>query len=423
MIWHYREGGRSIGPLTEEEFQQLVADGVITSETQVWNDGAGIWRPYGSIAGSDAPHMPHLQPSGAPGAETDSVSAPLLSVGPARHAFSFSGSGSEYFRIWIVNLLLTIVTLGIYSAWAKVRRSQYFYRHMSMGGASFDYHGKPLAILKGRIIAAVLAIGLQYSPQVSMTAYSVILVVVLLIFPFLLTRSFAFRLHNSSWRSIRFRFHGMAKDAAKTLYGYGLLAAATFGLCYPALYHRLRAFGFNNASFGKTAFRLGIGAGPVFGVFVKTVFLMLGTGLAGAFLVVVGVAGIAVFTGAHTKYAFIAPVLGFALYFFVLLIVYPFFQASMTNLLWGNLRLGSGRFESIQTTRGLAAIWAKNALLTLFTLGLYWPWAAVNLARYRAQTLAFATPMGVDHFTADAESDMSAAGEEVTDVLNFDISF
>ena len=33
----------------------------------------------------------------------------------------FRGNGYEYFRIWIVNILLTIMTLGIYSAWAKVR--------------------------------------------------------------------------------------------------------------------------------------------------------------------------------------------------------------------------------------------------------------------------------------------------------------
>ena len=37
----------------------------------------------------------------------------------------FSGSAREYFGIWIVNLILTIITLGIYSAWAKVRRQIY----------------------------------------------------------------------------------------------------------------------------------------------------------------------------------------------------------------------------------------------------------------------------------------------------------
>jgi len=36
--------------------------------------------------------------------------------------FVFHGTGREYFKIWIVNLVLTIATLGIYAAWAKVRR-------------------------------------------------------------------------------------------------------------------------------------------------------------------------------------------------------------------------------------------------------------------------------------------------------------
>ena len=66
--------------------------------------------------------------------------------------FRFTGTGGEYFRIWIVNVMLSVVTLGIYSAWAKVRRLQYFYRHTRISGASFDYHGNPLAILKGCIL-------------------------------------------------------------------------------------------------------------------------------------------------------------------------------------------------------------------------------------------------------------------------------
>ncbi len=69
----------------------------------------------------------------------------------------FTGSGAEYFGIWIVNLLLTIVTLGIYSAWAKVRRLQYFYRHTEVAGSSFDFHGSPTRILIGRVIALVHA--------------------------------------------------------------------------------------------------------------------------------------------------------------------------------------------------------------------------------------------------------------------------
>jgi hypothetical protein len=48
---------------------------------------------------------------------------------PAATPFQFTGRAGEFFKIWIVNVLLTIVTLGIYSAWAKVRTTGYFYSH------------------------------------------------------------------------------------------------------------------------------------------------------------------------------------------------------------------------------------------------------------------------------------------------------
>ena len=53
--------------------------------------------------------------------------------------FTFTGKGEEYFRIWIVNVCATLLTFGIYSAWAKVRRLQYFYRHTRIAGACCDH--------------------------------------------------------------------------------------------------------------------------------------------------------------------------------------------------------------------------------------------------------------------------------------------
>jgi hypothetical protein len=65
----------------------------------------------------------------------------------------FTGTGKEYFRIWIVNLFLTLITFGIFSAWAKVRKKLYFYSHTILDGTPFQYLGQPLPILKGRIRA------------------------------------------------------------------------------------------------------------------------------------------------------------------------------------------------------------------------------------------------------------------------------
>src|SRR5215471_19629889 len=83
------------------------------------------------------------------------MSAPAPTARPPE-PLRFTGTGSGYFGIWIVNLLLTILTLGIYSAWAKVRRLQYFYRHTELAGSSFDFHGSPVRILIGRILALLL---------------------------------------------------------------------------------------------------------------------------------------------------------------------------------------------------------------------------------------------------------------------------
>ena len=113
---------------------------------------------------------------------------------------TFTGNGAEYFRIWIVNLLLTIVTFGIYSAWAKVRRLQYFDRNTALDGAAFDFHGKPMAILKGRLLALVLVAGYQFAFGFSFTAGLVVVGALLLVLPWLLRGALRFRLHNTSCR-------------------------------------------------------------------------------------------------------------------------------------------------------------------------------------------------------------------------------
>lgn len=76
-------------------------------------------------------------------------------------AMRFSGLTSEYFSIWLSNLLLSIVTLGIYSAWAKVRRLQYFYNHTYLDDYAFGYHADGLQILKGRLIVVATLIFLN----------------------------------------------------------------------------------------------------------------------------------------------------------------------------------------------------------------------------------------------------------------------
>ncbi|MBM3540446.1 MAG: DUF898 domain-containing protein, partial [Alphaproteobacteria bacterium] len=42
------------------------------------------------------------------------------------YRLAFNGTAGQYFGIWATNVALTILTLGIWSAWAKVRTKRYF---------------------------------------------------------------------------------------------------------------------------------------------------------------------------------------------------------------------------------------------------------------------------------------------------------
>ena len=129
----------------------------------------------------------------------------------------FSGQGRDYFGIWAVNLLLTILTLGIYSAWAKVRRMHFFYRHTSLAGAAFDYHGEPLSILKGRTLAFLMFMAYQISAETEPIVAAIVFVILMAVMPWLLHRSLCFRMHNSSYRGLRFLFRGGVRGCCKSL--------------------------------------------------------------------------------------------------------------------------------------------------------------------------------------------------------------
>src|SRR5512132_1127733 len=95
----------------------------------------------------------------------------------------FAGSAGEYFRIWIVNICLSVLTLGIYSAWAKVRRKRYFYGSTLLEGSAFEYVGNPVAILKGRILVVLAFTVYSLSQQVNAFISIALLLVILVFLP------------------------------------------------------------------------------------------------------------------------------------------------------------------------------------------------------------------------------------------------
>src|SRR5437588_6592034 len=120
------------------------------------------------------PHFENTVPSASPG---------------HRLAIRFTGSGSEYFRIWIVNLLLSIVTLSLYHPWAKVRRLRYFYGNTLVDGHALDFHGNPVKMLRGYLLVGLLLICYSTAGRFSPGAALVAVVIFAVVFPALLRAS------------------------------------------------------------------------------------------------------------------------------------------------------------------------------------------------------------------------------------------
>jgi uncharacterized membrane protein YjgN (DUF898 family) len=166
----------------------------------------------------------------------------------------FQGKVSEYFGIWIVNLLLSLVTLGIYSAWAKVRRKKYFHNNTLIDNVGFDYHANPISILKGRIIAFVLFALYIYGKGSSPILAGALFLLFFIALPWLIVRGSIFNARNTSHRGLRFDFVGTTGKAAKVFIGLPLLTFLTLGLIVPYAAHEKNQFLMNNHRFGLSQF-------------------------------------------------------------------------------------------------------------------------------------------------------------------------
>lgn len=345
------------------------------------------------------------------------------SAQPQALPFEFSGKGSEYFSIWIVNVALTIVTLGIYSAWAKVRRLQYLYRNTSLAGSSFDYHGNPMGILKGRMIALGALVAVQFSLQFAPGLGLILLVLLAAIMPWMIKRSLQFKLYNSSYRGLRFGFTGSTGGAYRVFLGLGL-ATAFIGLIWPYMHHQIKSYQHNNSRFGQTGFSFTARPAQFYKVYM--IAGLLGILLLLLLVMMVSSALAPLFTsdGRSTNpLAFVVPILMvFAFFSIYQAIVGPYVQARLQNVVWNNTQLGPHQFISSVSARQMMFITFTNLLLIIITLGLYKPFAVIRLLRYRFEHLSFVPQGSLDHFVAGQLQQQSATGEETAEMFDIDIS-
>lgn len=377
----------------------------------------------------------------------------------------FHGKGGEFFGIWIVNVVLSIITLGIYSAWAKVRTKRYFYGNTQIARDNFEYHATPMQILKGRIVAFVLiviwTIGLSVHPAIS----SLFILIFYAALPWLIWSNARFDCAMTSYRNVHFSFVGSLGGAYKALMGRGFVALLAIG-AYFALVGGAAQF--------STPLAVVLGIGSVFvmaavqawvlagmhgyfingyrygdwqfsgdvevGFFIKLAFkttglflvAVIGLGLIVTFLF----GGLAAFDALTNPY--IDPmtvIMGAAASYVLLLIVIGLLSAVMfaymavktRNYLFSRVVIAKEAQESrfgltsSMSTAGYVGLVVTNFLILTFTLGLGRAWVMVRTSHYLAEHTSVEGDMDL-LLAADQNSDVkSAIGDEVAQAFDVDL--
>ena len=162
----------------------------------------------------------------------------------------FSGKGAEFFGIWIVNILLSVITLGIYSAWAKVRTYRYFYGHTRIDGHSFDYLATPIQILKGRILAVIVFLVYTFTTSFLPIVGLIFALGFIFLMPWIINQGLRFNMRMTRHRNVRFAFKGSYGQAFINFILLPVASIFTLYLLMPYVLKRIDSYIHSNISYG-----------------------------------------------------------------------------------------------------------------------------------------------------------------------------
>ena len=307
--------------------------------------------------------------------------------------FSFHGDGGSLFGIWIVNMFLSILTLGIYYFWGKMKIRKYLFSQTEFDGDRFAYHGtgKELFIgsLKALVFFFIPLFLLNQIPtfmggrpviytMVTLLTYAIIVVFI----PVAMVGVRRYRLSRSSWRGIRFSFRGETWDFIKLFLWGSFLTAITLGIYNPFFETKRYDFMVSNSYFGNREFEFDGNGRELLGTYLLALLLTL-------------------------------PTLGF--YWF-------WYLAKKQRFFWEHTSFGSMRFRSSVTGRALLNLYTSNWFIVILTLGLAWPWVMVRNLRFVCDHLSQEGTLDLVTVEQEAQT-ASATGEALAGFMDAGFDF
>ncbi len=305
--------------------------------------------------------------------------------------FHFHGEGTTLFGIYIRNLLLTLLTFGVYFFWGKVAVRKYLYAQTRFEGDPFEFHGTGKELFYGALKAFALFGGLIAVPELAqyLAPGSAVIIIVanlaysiglLILIPVAIVGSRRYRLSRITWRGLRFSFRGLTKDLIPIFLKGSLLTSFTLGFYYHFFQTEIRRFLALSSYFGSKSFDYDGEGWAMFRIYAVGVLLS---------------------------------VLTFGLYYF-------WFDAERERYYWDHTTFSTARFRSTVRGHEFLGLAVFYIFLLLFTLGLAYPWVQVHLARFRASRLHLEGPLDLAAIHQEI-LDATATGEGLADMIDIGV--
>lgn len=308
--------------------------------------------------------------------------------------FKYFGKGSEFALIYFKNLLLTIVTLGLYYPWARVEKLKYHYQSTDLDNTRFVFHGTGNEVFKGFIKVYVIFIALYlfllYGMQTgsgTMAAISVGTFYLFLIgiIPFAIHGAARYRSSRSSWKGIHFKYLGDRMELFwKCVTGF-LLTIVTLGIYGAWFSVDIRKYIVSHLRFGNLSFDFTGKGETLFWINLKMVLLMYPT------------LGIYSFWYYKNLYAF---------------------YANNTEITQNGKKVN---FSFNMKAGDIFELVVVNFLIIAFTFGIGTPWVIVRTFQFMFRFLEIEEGLDTNNIQQVSYDNYDdAAGEDMLDFLDFD---
>jgi len=350
----------------------------------------------------------------------------------SKNRVSFDGTGGKLFGILLVNLLLTIVTFGIYYFWAVVKVRKYFHNHTSILNGRLDYHvtgaEKFFAFIKAMLLLSfvfLLLFGL--STLISMLglplttqAITILLfyLLILLMWPLILVAARRFTMSRTSWNSVHFKFTGRVKEAIKIYIKGIFLSIVSLGLYTPWFIVSIRKFLLDSTYLGNSKFNYtGTGRGlfkyfwPLYIIVIAFYAVIIGFG----YWVAKNAENIDPDKIGEMSEVFVIVPLLFTLLGIIFFVAFVWYTVKQYQYHWQNTSVNEHSFLCDIKVGQFIGLQIAAGFITMFTLGIAFPWAIVMVQKYMLETISIDGDVDLTEISSTPDTQKSSALAEAVE--------